>query len=142
MKKLLIGLVLLGPYVFAEPMPEGSRQAALTNVIVEEVIGLEPTQCPPEQDPQGVQVACLDYVYDNPLRLLDFWDFKLNFTQDGLTERPEFQSFRLIPQSDNWTYHADSRRYERSYDLHGGLYRVIVTPGDIYGAKVTIFYTQ
>jgi hypothetical protein len=39
MKKLLIGLVLLGSYVFAEPMPEGSDQYRLAQQIVSAAMG-------------------------------------------------------------------------------------------------------
>jgi hypothetical protein len=138
MKKILIGLALLGSFVFAEPMPEGSRQAALTDAIVEAVFGLEYTTCPPEQDLPSIQVACITNRH-HVSGFYAFLDRRLIPTPGA--EYPELKDFKLTPQSDDWIYHADSNRYERSFAFEDGIYRIIYAPNEDRTGDMTIFYT-
>jgi hypothetical protein len=126
MKKLLIGMVLLGSYTFAEPMPEGSKQFQVLASYVEQTSGIV-FECFPELDRPGVQVMCIGNMGDT-------------HQTTPLLDRVLIEENGLEPQQDFWVKTSGSNRYERSYTFEdGGTLEAIFAPDD--SNQLYVFYT-
>jgi hypothetical protein len=139
MKKLLIGLVLLGSIVFAKPMPIDSPQETAVRTIREEIaLGLEPVTCPSERDSPNIQVACA--VWTGPPMSLEF----LRQLDSGVAIQNDLANdgaatpLPLIEQTDSWLYRSGTGRFERSYALGNGTFRVIFALSETSGGEVTM----
>lgn len=141
MKKLAALVLALVGYAHAEPMPEGSSQALLTEVLARHTLMTPHEPCPPAARQSGVQVVCANYTEHDPLgfmRRLDALLFSFALYPDTL---PELAGLELVPRTDYWIYLPEYGRYERSFDFGGGAYRIIYVPYETLSSTITILYT-
>ena len=141
MKKLLFGALLLGSFACAEMMPKGSPQHEVTERLAGGLLGaFTLTPCPPELVVPNIQTAC--GVWEggsaNFTRVLDAG---LKTHNDDVTSSGA-QELTLIPQTQEWLFDANFGRYEKTYVLNGGEYRVVFAPINTFIGEAVIFYSD
>lgn len=139
-KSVVLALALLGS-VHADPMPEGSSQALLTEVLARHTLMTRYAPCPPAERQTGVQAVCANYTEYDPLGFMERVDallFSFALAPDTL---PELRGLELRPRTDYWIYLPEYGRYERSFDFGGGSYRIIYVPYGMLSSTITILYT-
>lgn len=140
MKKLLIGALFLGSFACAEAMPKGSPQREVTERLAGGLLGaFTLTPCPPELELRGIQTAC--GVWEggsaNFTRVLDA-GLK---THNDDARSSGTRELTLIPQT-SWLFDADFGRYEKTYALNGGEYRIVFAPVNPFIGEAVIFYSD
>lgn len=137
---VLVGYVFAG-YSFAAEMPAGSGQARLTAVLAEysAMVAYEP--CPPTRNEPDAQVICANYSGSNPLGFMQRLDEVLYTFSVYPDTLPEIQDLELTPNTDYWIYLPEFRRFERSFELGEGSYRIIYVPYESLSSTITIIYT-
>ncbi len=141
MKKLLIGALLLGSFACAETMPKGSPQHEVTERLAGGLLGaFTITPCPPELGIPGIQTVC--GVWEggsaNFTRVLDA---SLDTHNDD-AKSSGAQELTLIPQTQEWLFDANFGRYEKTYTLNRGEYRVVFAPVNAFIGEAVIFYSD
>jgi hypothetical protein len=125
MKKLLIGMALLGSIAFAEPMPEGSKQFQVLETFRDKSDSIR-VECPPERDPPVVQAFCL-YYQGSSEGFMPALDASL------------IEAEGLEPLEQAWVKDPYENRFVRNYGLtEGGTLHAVFDPTV---NQATIFYT-
>ncbi len=126
MKKILLGLVLLGTIVFAEPMPQGSKQYEVVDTY-RELSAAILVDCVSEIDRPSVQVVCTSNLADT-------------YAVMPLFDQAAIQKNSLSPNEDFWQYIEGESRYRRSYIFSdGGALEAVFAPED--HNQLYIFFT-
>jgi hypothetical protein len=141
MKKLLFGALILGSFACAETMPAGSPQHEVTERLAGDLLGaFTLTPCPPELEIPNIQTAC--GVWEggsaNFTRVLDAG---LEMYNDDVTSSGA-RELALTPQTPGWLFDANFGRYEKTYALNGGEYRVVFAPVNTFIGEAVIFYSD
>lgn len=142
MRKLFIGALFLASFAYAEPMLEGSPQREITERLAGGLLGaLTLTPCPPEVEVPGVQAACAVWEGGSATNFTRVLDASLEaYNDDAMCAGAE--QLTLIPQTRDWLFDTDYGRYEKTYALSGGEYRVVFAPVNIFIGQVVIFYSD
>lgn len=141
MKFLAVCAWIVAGYALADEMPAGSSQAALTEILVRETLMTPFKPCPPAQNQGDIQVVCANYGERDPLdfmRRLDEVVYSFSVYPDLF---PELEGVDLTPRTSYWVYLPEYGRYERSFELDGGGYRIIYVPLESLSSTITIVYT-
>jgi hypothetical protein len=142
MKKCVaVCVCVVASFGFADEMPLGSSQAVLTEVLARETLMTPYEPCPPAQNQRDIQVVCANYGERDPLdfmRRLDEVVYSFSVYPDIF---PELAGVDLTPRTSYWVYLPEYGRYERSFELDGGSYRVIYVPLESLSSTITIVYT-
>ena len=132
---------LVAGYALADEMTPGSSQSVLTEVLARDTLMVPHEPCPPAQNQRDIQVLCANYGERNPLdfmRRLDEVVYSFSVYPDIF---PELAGIDLTPRTSYWIYLPEHGRYERSFDLNGGSYRIIYVPLESLSSTITIVYT-
>lgn len=126
---------------YADPLTPSSSASLFTQVIVRETLMKLAQDCPPALNQKGLEVACAHYEGRDPLtfmRRLDEVLYSFSVYPDTF---PELAGLELTPRTPYWIFLPEYGRYERSFDLDGGSYRIIYVPLGMLSSNITVVYT-
>lgn len=142
MKNLFIWALFLGAFAHAEPMPPGSPQREVTEQLASGLLGaFTLTPCPLELEVPGVQAACGVWEGGTATNFTRVLDVVLKAYNDDVTSAGAGQP-TLTPQTRDWHLDVDYGRYEKTYALDGGEYRVVFAPVNPFFGQVVILYSD
>lgn len=97
------------------------------------------TPCPPELEVPGVQAACGAWEGGSATNFTRVLDAVLKEHNDNVMSVGA-QQLILTPQTRDWFFDTDYGRFEKTYALNGGEYRVVFAPVNPFIGQVVIFY--
>ncbi len=138
---LAVCLCAVSSYALADAMPEGSRQAILTQMLAEKTQMSLQENCPPATNTEGAQVACGHFEGHELLNFMTQLDAVVYTLSTYPATLPDLSGFELTARTNYWIYLPEFGRFERSFDFEGGSYRVIYVPFETLSSNVAVIYT-